>query len=244
MRIISTKDEAVNRLKFLIFGKPGVGKTYLAKTISEPTLLISAEAGHLVLADSEIDMIDISVDDDGNILPKEKRFDQLQKVYKYLLTDEARNKYKWIFFDSITEVSENLIESLMAKPEFSAKKMALPMWGEYAKSMRSLIKAFRDLPYYNVVFTAISEEIPATEEGGEKHVGVMVKGKISQSIGMFFDEMFYLGVRSTQDGDERLLLTSSQSHIPAKDRSGKLDKYEKPNLANIASKIRGEKECQ
>jgi phage nucleotide-binding protein len=241
LRIISTKNEATNRLKILVYGRPGVGKTRLATTIDEPTLVVSVEAGHLVLADKDLDMVDISVDDRGEILPKEKRFDQLYNVYKYLTCEEARRKYKWIYIDSITEIGELLIESLQARSEYSSRKMVLPMYQEYTKSIRSLIKSFRDLPYYNVVFTALLEDKPEKDGKKTPYRALLPGEKVPDQMGGFFDLYLYMTIMKGKDGKEqRVLVTEGSTTYEAKDRSTKLEKYEKPNLAEIARKIRGE----
>jgi phage nucleotide-binding protein len=244
VRIVSTKNEAVNRLKMLIYGRPGVGKTRLAATIGEPTLLISAESGHLVLADSDIDMIDLSVDENGAVVPKERRFDQLQKAYKFVATDEkARQKYKWIYIDSISEIGESILESLSARPEFSSRKMILPMYQEYTKIIRSLIKSFRDLPYYNVVFTALLEDKDDGDAKSRPNRALIPGQKVPDQIGGFFDLYLQMAIMKDKKGDEqRVLITQGSTAFEAKDRSSKLEKYEKPNLAEIARKIRGEKQ--
>jgi hypothetical protein len=207
-----------------------------SKTIDEPTLIISAECGLLSLADKEIDMIDLSIDDNGNLIPKEKRIERLKQVYSYLLTEEAR-KYKWVFIDSLSEIAQNLMESLYL--EFPDRKDSLPMYGENSKRMRSIIKSFRDLPGYNVVMTCLSEI--DKDENNQRFIGVQMVGKISQVIPAFFDEVFYLHVAKQEDGSyQRSLITGRTEKLIAKDRSGKLEQYEKPNLQIIANKIRSQ----
>src|SRR5574343_498954 len=112
MKIQNVSSLYSDRLKFAIYAPPGNGKTYLASTIKEPVLIISAEAGLLSLAGQNIDVADISIDDDGNVIPTDKRIDRLKEVYKFLLSEDARAKYKWIFLDSISEISQNMIDAL------------------------------------------------------------------------------------------------------------------------------------
>lgn len=238
MKITTTKNHSNDKLKLLVYGEPGSGKTSLAKTLNEETLIISAEAGLLCLNGADIDVIDITQDDNEKMLAKEKRIERLGEVYKFLLTDEARAKYKWIFIDSLTEINQNMLEQLQT--EFTDPAQTLKMYGELSKRMKSLIKSFRDLPYYNVVMTALSEV--DKDENNQRFIGVSLIGSMSKQIPAFFDEVLYLHTSIDQEsGDtKRVLVTGKSDKLMAKDRSGKLDKLEQPSLATIAKKIRGE----
>lgn len=235
MRIQSTKSYGYDSIKMLIYGSPAIGKTSLAGTTGEPTCVISAEAGLLSLSGHDIDFIDMGHDDDGLMLPPSKRFDRLKDAFKYLMTEEAQKKYKWVFLDSLTEMGQLLHEKLLAK--YPDRKDALILWGEMNTEMRSMIKAFRDIRGYNVVFTALAQ--PEKDENGRRSQGVMLQGKISDQLPAYFDEVFYYTMIDDEvKGQTRVLFTDSTDKFVAKDRSGKLDPIEKPDLKNIAEKIR------
>lgn len=241
MKINNTKNFGVNTLKFLIIGESGAGKTSLALTIDEPTIIISAEAGLLPLRGKSIDVIDITTDDAGNLLPKESRIARLGEAYKYLLTDTAREKYRWVFIDSLTEISQNLVEQL--QQEFPERKDSLVLYGENAKRLRALIKSFRDLPGYNVIFTALS----ATEkdENNRRFTGVSVVGSMADKMPAFFDEVLYLHAEKDEEtgATKRVLVTEKSDRLMAKDRSGLLSKFEPANIKQIVNKIKGEITC-
>lgn len=235
MKISSTANTGASILKMIVFGESGAGKTTLAGTINEPTLIISAESGLLSLANKKIDVVDISIDDNGDVIPKEKRIARLGEVYQYLVTEEARKKYKWVFIDSLSEINQNMLEQL--NTEFPERKDSLVMYGELSKRMRSMVKTFRDLPYYNVVFTALSDF--DKDENGQRFIGISLVGNFSNKIAAFFDEVFYLHVERDADGNtKRVLVTEKSDKLVAKDRSGKLSKFEEPNLQMIANKIK------
>jgi len=232
MKISNTNASAATALKVLIYGAPGAGKTSTAKTIKEPTIIISAEAGLLCLREEKIDVIDLSVDDDGKVIPKEKRIARLAEAYKYISQPEVLKKYKWVFVDSLTELSQNLIEQL--ELEFPDRAQSLVKYGESAKRMRGIIKSFRDLPT-NVVMTALLSV--EKDENNKRFYGVNMVGKISDTIAGYFDECFLL----TEIEGKRVFVTEKSDNHQAKDRSGSLSKFEEPNLDLIAKKIKGVK---
>lgn len=236
MKIGSTELIGQNELKILVYGESGSGKTSLAKTIGEPTLIISAEAGLLPLRSSKIDVIDITKDDEGNLIPKENRIKRLGEAYSYINSDEARKKYKWVLIDSLSELSQNLVEQLQV--EFPERKDSLVLYGELNKRTRSLVKTFRDLPGYNVIFTALSEV--DKDESGMRVIQPTMIGKFANQLPALMDEVFYLHVEKNEEtGDtRRVLVTQKSDRLIAKDRSGVLDKIEIADISVIAKKIR------
>jgi len=232
MLISSTKGIGVDALKILVYGESGAGKTSLAKTIGEPTLLISAEAGLLPLRGESIDVIDLTRADDGSVIPKEKRIAKLLDVYQFLQSDECKKKYKTIFIDSLSEINSNMLEQL--QQEMPDAKETLKMYGELAKRMRSLIKAFRDLPHYSIVFTCLSEI--DKDENNQRFVAPQLIGKLSGQIAAFLDEVYFIHVN--KETGERVLLTNKTDNIIAKDRSNSLNKNEPADLGAIYAKIR------
>ena len=251
MKIKTTRNYGVEELKIIVYGPSGSGKTSLAKTCKN-SLVISCEAGLLPLRNSEVDYINIMEDDNGQQLPRtaehikddgslihySPRLAQLRDALDYLKTDDAKKKYDWVFLDSLTEIGQILSESL--KKNYPEAKMALPMWGEYAEKMRSLVKEFRDLSGFNVVLIALSSV--EKDENSRRYQGIDVQGKISTQMPALFDEVFYYHTYTEEGGGlKRVLITQPNEKVLAKDRSGSLDEFEEPNLSLIADKIRGSK---
>ena len=70
-------------------------------------------------------------------------------------------------------------------------------------------------------------------------VSIDLKQKsLAKRLPALFDEVFYLQIHEKEDGSKvRALCTCNETIDFAKDRSGKLEKYEKPNLQDINNKI-------
>lgn len=228
MKILSTKDQEHQKIKCLIGGYSGVGKTTLAKTLDDKTLIISAESGLMAVSGQHIDYIDISKDDEGKTLTQPKdRIQRLSDVFKFL---HAGTKYNCIFMDSLTEISELLVQKLQI--EFPDRKDSFPMWGEYAKVMRSIVKNFRDLPYH-VFMTCISKA--EKDQNNKRFMAFDVAGSISERLPQYFNEVFYLAADA--EGKRSILTKADDMHIHVRDRSNKLLPIEPPDLGAIVRKI-------
>ena len=126
MKIISADERLKEHtgVKLAIFGKFGIGKTSLLKTLDEPTLCLDFEAGLLAVQDWDVDSISIRTWEDardvacliGGIDPasrgvySQRHFDSAKTKYK----ECDFSKYKCVFIDSITIASEQFLNQLKA----------------------------------------------------------------------------------------------------------------------------------
>lgn len=241
MKITNTESIGAATPKILIIGESGVGKTRLAATIKEPTLIVSAEAGLLSLSGCKIDVADISINDKGEMISRDMRPDRLAEVFKYLQTDEAKKKYKVIYVDSITEICQCLYDKLKVK--YPSKSDSLNLFGELAEKMRLTIKAFRDLPDYAVVMTCLA--VTDKDENGKRFIAADLIGKIAGQINQFLDEVFYMQIIQLENGTrKRVLQTGKCERMNAKDRSAKLNHFEDADLDIVFKKISAKPEIQ
>jgi len=223
MNITSTKGLHADKVKLLVFGESGTGKTTLIGTLPEnEVLIISAESGLLSLGDKAIDVAEV------------KSWHEFQEVYQSLVKLPEMNKYKTVAIDSLTEISDMLVTHLERLPEYADPKNTLKLWGEYNKVMTKLIKAYRGLDR-NVIFTALTEDV---QDGGVLVKKPFIKGSAAQKLlNSYFDEVLYLHVDAATG--KRVIQSQPTSNISAKDRSGKLNNPEEPNLQSIFNKIKG-----
>lgn len=221
--------QSTDRMTCLVIGGFGKGKTSLLRTIPEEerSIVISVESGLLCVRD-----LVVSGRVEGFEITEWK---DVYEVFGILVSDKYRSRYKWAFIDSLTEIAALCVVAL--KKEFPNPKDAIKMWGVYSERMTEMIKAFRDMPHYNVVFTALDEV--STDELGRRYTEASMQGKkVKELLPSYFDEVFYLDIFKDDEGnDVRKFVTQPIDDLPAKDRSGKLDVYEEPDLSKIAGKI-------
>lgn len=220
MDIKNTSNFNQQSLKMIVFGQSGAGKTFLAKTIKEKTLILSAESGLLSLVGEKIDYVEV------------KTIRDLEEVYAFIMRDQGKT-YQWVYIDSISEISDTLLANL--KVEFVGSKDTFKVWDKYGEKLLSMIKSFRDIPFVNVVFTA--RQAMKDNSAGIKQTTADLSGKVGANISHYFDEVFYLFVQEENGTRVRKLLTGEHRNIIAKDRSGRLDLFEKPDLDYIKAKI-------
>jgi hypothetical protein len=175
------------------------------------------------------------VDANGKELDRAVRHDKFLHALKLFQTEEIKAKYDYLVIDSLTEIAQNLVEKL--KLTYPNKSDAMKLWGDYNDNMLNIVKSIRDLKSYNIIVLAL--EKTEVDEFQRRFVGVDCAGKIAARLPAFFDEVFYYNIFDQEGKKERLLLTSSFENGLAKDRSGKLSQYEKPNLTAVIAKING-----
>lgn len=230
MKFKSTKNIASERFVSLVAGQSGIGKTTLAKTLPEPhdrTLIISAESGLLCLSGTDIPVFEVSPD---------SPWESLTEVFEYLNTDEAKERFRFLFIDSLTEIAQLILAELKRDPKLGDAKNGFVLWGSYADRMTKIIKIFRDFKPYSVVFTCLT----TTEKDGLTLIDdfSMPGQSVKDALKSYFDLVLHYQVFTDEEGGKhRKLITDMEVSRLAKDRSGLLETYEDANLETIINKI-------
>lgn len=215
----STGDINAKGLKVLVYGQAGSGKTTLAKTLPKPVVL-SAEGGLLSLKDDNISFIEI------------KSIGDLHEVYSWL---EGSDEFESVVLDSISEIAEVVLAH-----EKKVNKDGRAAYGEMDVQLSEIIRAFRDLNMH-VLMTAKLEK-QQDEMGRMLYFPSLPGNKTAQKLPYFFDEVLALRIEKDEEGKtQRALMCDSDGLWLAKDRSGKLEAWETPDLGEIIAKIGGAK---
>lgn len=223
IQLVSSREAAaLHGVKVLVYGQAGAGKTVLASTTGGNPIIISAEAGLLSIRDKDIPVLVV------------KTIQDVQEAYSFLLSDEGA-QYDWVILDSISEIADVVLST-----EKKLTKDPRQAYGALQEQMADLIRAFRDLPGRNVYMSAKMERLKDEMTGAMLYAPSMPGQKLGQALPYWFDEVFALRVEKNEAGETlRLLQTASDLQYQAKDRSGALETWEAPDLANILQKIHG-----
>lgn len=216
----SNKTGTDHGIKMLVYSPPGHGKTVLCSTMPD-VLILSAEGGLLSIRHKNIPVIVI------------KSYQDLLDAYTWITTSPHAAAFKSIALDSISEIAEIVLAF-----NKSVTKDGRQAYGQMNDTITELIRQWRDLPGKHVLFVA-KQDRERDDKSGFLMYGPGMPGKtLTQGIDYFFDEVFYLGIGELSDKTTyRFLRTQPDNQYRAKDRSGALDAFEKPDLTYIINKI-------
>ena len=217
----STSDAHENGVKIVVYGMSGAGKTRLAATLPDP-IIISAESGLLSLSEFALPYIEVN------------SYQSLKDAYEWASSSSEASQFESIAIDSLSEIGEVVLTH-----EKKVNKDGRAAYGEMAVQILEIVKCFRDLAGKNIYFSAKCEK-QQDETGKILYSPSMPGSKLAQQIPYLVDEVFALRVEKDSDGlTQRALMTDTDGLWLAKDRSGKLDQWEAPDLTAIINKIGG-----
>ncbi|CAM5772417.1 ATP-binding protein [Bosea minatitlanensis] len=249
-----------------IFGPSGVGKTSLLKSLPPAdTLCIDLEAGMKSVQDWPGDSIPVRTFADaldigclvGGVNPSadpsgffsEAHYQHLRESYPDLVQMIAGKRI--IFVDSITDLTRQAMAWAKTRPEAFSDKTGKPdtrgAYGLLAREVIGLLKHLQHAAGKTVIFVGILERVTdefnrstwqPQMEGGK--AGRELPGIVDQVITMSLFARDGDGWRHKPErGEERRLVCRAGNPfgLPAKDRSGRLDVTEPPDLGALLSKI-------
>ncbi len=234
--IESTENVNFKNWNALIYGKSGIGKTVACATAPDPMLILDTEGGVMSIAEKKKPFIRV------------KTWDQFRSIISKLtggtLKDRDGNPFqpKTVVIDSISELQKLNMEWVLETSGREGKQPRIDDWGTNISMIRSAVRHLRDMNV-NIILTAL-DKVEKDEETGEMSYKVALQGKISDEIPAFMDFVFYLNAKQRKDaeGNEetvRFFVTKADMRYIAKDRSDKLDRFEKPDFSAMAEKIEG-----
>lgn len=159
-------------INVLVYGAPGVGKTYFSCTAPNP-LLISVESGDMTINDSSMD-VTIS-----------RNCNTVQKV-RDSVSYAIKNNFKTIIIDSLTRYSEIFLDELLKSA--GRDKATWDDFGAVSKHIQTMVWGLQGKEI-NTIF--ICHEKDVEEPTGIKK-RPSLQGKLAQSIPGIVDVVAYL----------------------------------------------------
>lgn len=257
--------KSVPKVNIALFGPSGVGKTTQARTLDPATtLFIDLEAGTLAIQDWAGDVLDIRklattlgchpweatravtllicgpdpADVDGNY--SKAMFD---KVASVLGGAEQFAKYSTIYVDSITVASRMCFSWAQRQPQAVSEKTGKPdQRGAYGLLGQEMVRWLTHLQHSDR-----STIVVGILDGEKNDFNQMVwtpqieGSKTGRELPGIFDQVVTLQVFPTEDGKTYRAFVCRQDNpwgYPAKDRSGRLENLEAPDLGALIRKVR------
>ena len=259
MKIIGADERLAERrgVKALIVGPAGVGKTSLLRTVDPArTLFVDVEAGDLSVQDVAVDTLrprtwpearDLAVALVGpnpNV-PSENVYSAAHytAVKDQFGDPERLSKYRTYFIDSITAVGRLCFQWSSQQGEaFSERTGKRDLRGAYGLHAREAlawlmhIQQARDV---NVVFLGVLETV-VDDFNHTEHRLQFEGARTGRELPAVIDEVITYHWIDFGDGTlVRSFICTSPNRwaYPAKDRSGRLEQFEPPDLGKLLNKL-------
>lgn len=187
-----------HKIKALIYGASGAGKTTFAGTAPKP-IFASSENGLLSIAEKEVPFVEI------------KSLKDLLELYQELVG--GKHDFETVIIDSISEINEIIKSEIENR---TGRVMQLQDWGKLQKQIRDILRKFRDLPMH-VIF--IAQEKAITDEEKIEKIVPLMNGKAATEIAYFMDIVGYAKVQ--KDG-KHVVFTNTNQRLLTKDRTNKI----------------------
>jgi hypothetical protein len=225
------------KVKALLYGDSGAGKTHTASTAPRPCYLLTEANGLPTIRAANPDAVVVQAND----------MDTVRAFFKAAMdgTLAKETGCQTIVLDSLTELQRMLRDEIVAsrKGQVGGEAFSLQDWGTLTDRMRKLVRTVRDLPFHVVcIALAASENDEAT---GQRYTQPSFDGrKLPNEIAGYFSLVGYVYRERSKAEDgtvsvaHRVLLQGPPSLL-TKALPG-LDPVEQPNVTAWLAKLNGE----
>jgi hypothetical protein len=255
LKIISADERLAEQrgAKLLIVGPTGVGKTSLLKTLkTSSTLFVDIEAGDLAVIDLPVPTIRLSdwpsardlvcrIGGPNTSYPPNASYSEAHyRAVGGALPD--LDKYETVFVDSLTALSRLAFRWAEQQPEATSertgRKDIRSAYGLLGREMINFLNQLQHARSKNIVFVAILEKI--VDEFNHSSWEIQMEGgRTKRELPGIVDGIVAYQFLDFGDGKPiRAFVCTTPNNwgFPAKDRSGRLETIERPDLGQLLLK--------
>jgi len=262
MKIITADERLAEKTgaKILIIGQSGVGKTSLLRTMPpqmlEKTLFVDIEAGGIAVSDLKVASVrprrweecrdfGCALGGFNAALPataaySEAHFNEVMKNPAFAQLTSYQN----LFVDSLTAVSRLSFAWAEQQPEAftdRGRKDLRAIYGLHARTMLGWLNQLQHARERNVIFVAVLEK-NVDDLNIASWQPQIEGGKTGRELPAIVDEI--ITMQWIDFGDRKpvrafVCTNPNPWGYPAKDRSGRLEQLEPPNLGALIEKLTG-----
>lgn len=213
------------KLNALVFGPSGNGKTKSIETLVPIGKVVAAniEGGFLSISDAITSGTIQSV--------KITEYKQFGEMIRELAM--GGHGFETLVVDSGTELQKLYLDMIGGDKDMPT----LQDYGKLANETRRCLRFMRDLPM-NLVYITLSKD-EKDEQFGSVVRKPSLTGKLPDEACGYMDLVLYLRAREVEGQIERTFVTQPNERLYAKDRSGRLDRFEPVDFTHIYHKIFG-----
>lgn len=239
---VSTPEESITKCNLLVYGMPGVGKTYFCGSALDsedtyPVLLLDVDGGAMTLRDRpELDVVQVRTMED--VVAVHNKIKEREKA-------SGEFYYKTICIDSLTflqkmdmvqvmKYAERKNSNRFPEPSYELHVPSPKEWGMSNERVRLIISAYKDLSCHLICTSLerVNKDKEGTVTGYEPDLG---GGSLRDNIPGYFDIVGRMMSDKAPGRDaERKMQTVKTNRVVAKDRSKVLPELvESPSIPLI-----------
>lgn len=233
---VGSLDASDVKVKALIYGDSGSGKTHCASTAPKPCFLLTEANGLPTIRAANPDAVVVQAND----------METVRAFFKAAMdgTLAKETGCETIVLDSLTELQRMLRDEIVAsrKGTVGGEQFSLQDWGTLTDRMRKMVRTVRDLPFHIVCIALAASENDETT--GQRYTQPSFDGrKLPNEIAGYFSLVgfVYRDRAKSDDGtitiNHRVLLQGPPSLL-TKALPG-LDAIEQPNVSAWLRKLNG-----
>lgn len=218
--IKNTKDMTQESLKVLVYGGMGTGKTRFEGTFPGLVMLDYDQGGlSLKSAGIHVDYEDFDGADYDHV-----------KTLKFIKEHTTSGKYKTIGLDSLTTLAHKIMQFTLKENGREGGRPVMQDWGDQMRYLEQVVMAIVSSPIHCVVVA--HAQIDQDDITGKRIVSPLITGKLSQKLGIYFDEVYYAEKTVSGKESKYSLLTKNNGQYQARSRLNLPEQIE-PDFKNI-----------